>query len=135
MPAGRPLKFKSAEELQEKIDSWLEDCKKKNRPLTITGLAIALDTTRETLLDYQEKEEFSDTIIKAKQLCENYADEYLFTGKNVAGAIFNMVNNYKGWKNKYNQDITSGDKPIPIFGNAIPTDNSNKEDSGVKEED
>jgi hypothetical protein len=32
-------------------------------------------------------------------------------------------------------DITSGDKPIPIFGNAIPTDNSNKEDSGVKEED
>ena len=135
MPAGRPLKFKSVEELQEKIERWLEDCRKNNRPLVITGLAISLDTTRETLLDYQDRDEFSDTIIKAKQLCENYTEEYLFTGKNVAGAIFNLTNNFRNWKNKQYSDLTSGDKPIPILGVNVPNNHSNEEDISVKEED
>lgn len=30
----------------------------------ITGLALALDTTRDTLMDYEGKDEFSDTIKK-----------------------------------------------------------------------
>lgn len=67
------------------------------RPFTVTGLAIAIGTTRETLLDYEKKPEnaeFSDTIKNAKQIIHNYADEYLFSGKNVAGAIFNMKNNW-----------------------------------------
>ena len=96
---GRPLKFKNEKELQKKIDAWLRLCKKDKRPLTITGLALALNTSRDLLIDYENKDEFSYTIKRAKLLCENYAEESLFIGKNVAGAIFNLKNNY-GWKEK-----------------------------------
>ena len=98
-PVGRPLKFKNEKELQKKVDAWLKKCKKEERPLTITGLALALDTTRDVLIDYENREEFSYTIKKAKLVCENYAEEFLFHGKNVVGAIFNLKNNY-GWKEK-----------------------------------
>lgn len=67
------------------------------RPFTVTGLAIALDTTRDTLLSYEnnpENAQFFDTIKNAKQIIHNYAEEYLFSGKNVVGAIFNLKNNW-----------------------------------------
>jgi hypothetical protein len=106
-PGGRPLKFKNEKELQKKIDAWLKSCKKEKRPLTITGLALALDTGRNVLIDYGNREEFSNTIKKAKLICENYAEETLFLGKNVVGAIFNLKNNY-GWKEKQEIEHNGG---------------------------
>jgi hypothetical protein len=108
---ARPLKFQTVEELDEKILSYWHHCVKEQRPLTVTGLALWLDTTRETLLDYEERDEFSDSIKRAKLTIQNYVEEYLFTGKNIAGAIFNLVNNY-GWTNKSQTDVTSGGEKI-----------------------
>ena len=97
-PEGRPLKFETPQAMQKKIDKYFLDCEKKEKPLTITGLALALDTSRKVLLDYEDnRPEYSNTIKKAKVICENFVEEYLFTGKNMAGAIFNLKNNY-GWK-------------------------------------
>ena len=73
---GRPLKFKTPEELQRKIDKYFENCRTEKRPFTITGLALALDTCRKAILEYEEREEFSNAIKKAKLMCENYAEEY-----------------------------------------------------------
>lgn len=91
------------EELESKVKAYFDSCHDKNgdliRPYTITGLALALDTSRETLIDYEEKEGYSDTIKRAKAKIENFAEEQLFTNRNTAGVIFNMVNNW-GWKNK-----------------------------------
>lgn len=84
------------------------------RPFTVTGLAVALDTTRDLLLDYEKKPEnadFSDTIKKAKQIIQNYAEEYLFNGKNATGAIFNLKNNY-GWVDRTETDLTTKGKEI-----------------------
>lgn len=114
---GRPPKFESKEQLQSLIDAYFSSCwdvddkgkKTQIRPYTITGLANALDTTRETLLDYEEKDGFSDTIKKAKQQCEQYVEEYLFTGKNTAGAIFNLKNNYKAWRDKVENELSNPD--------------------------
>lgn len=124
MNTGRPLLFKTKEELQSRIDDYFESCweedeesgkRKQIRPYTVTGLANYLDTSRQTLINYESKEEFFDTIKKAKDLCEQYADEYLYVGKNVAGAIFNLVNNY-GWKNKQETDLTSkGESLQPLL--------------------
>lgn len=86
------------------------------RPFTVTGLANALDTTRETLLDYENKPEnaaFSDAIKRAKGFIHQYAEEYLFEGKNQTGAIFNLKNNY-GWVDRTETDLTTkGDKINP----------------------
>lgn len=103
---GRPLKFQNVDELKQKIDEYFEKCNENKRPLTISGLAVALDTSRKVLIDYENRgDEFSNTIKKAKSICENFTEEYLFTGKNVAGAIFNLKNNY-GWQDKSEIDHT-----------------------------
>jgi len=79
----------------------------EQKPYTITGLALALDTSRETLLDYEDKAEFSDTIKKAKDKCHNYVEKSLLTG-NPTGAIFNLKNNY-GWKDKTESELSNPD--------------------------
>lgn len=144
---GRPMKFSNPEQLQKKIDEYFVSCwdyardmfgnrikdkdeskkgkpvyiMKQVRPYTVTGLAVALDTTRETLLDYESGEYFpedmpeatrkglSDAIKSAKQRCHAYAEEQLFIGKQATGPIFNLKNNY-GWIDQH--DVTSKGQSI-----------------------
>lgn len=94
-----PIKFKSPEELQEKINGYFAMCDELNKPYTITGMALYLDTTRVTLLDYKGKPKFKSIVSKAKLKCENYAEEQLYTNKHTIGIIFNLKNNY-GWQDK-----------------------------------
>lgn len=97
MTAGRPLKFQSVEELQKQIDEFFADCDAKKEPYTITGLALALDTTRKSLCEYEEREEFSNAIKKAKARVENYAEKKLYAGM-PTGPIFALKN--FGWQDK-----------------------------------
>lgn len=104
---GRPLKFKTVKELQDKIDIYLADTPKEE--WTITGLALALDTYRQTLLNYEERDEYLDTIKKAKQMIENsYELDLKKHGR--TGTIFALKN--FDWKDKQETDLTSGGKPI-----------------------
>jgi len=104
---GRALKFKTVEELQCKIDKYFESCYITNgkeyqqniRPLTITGLAVALDCDRDTLLNYGNKEEYFGTIRKTKLIIQNFAEESLWQPKIASGIMFNLKNNY-GWVDK-----------------------------------
>ena len=96
---GRPPKYNTVEEMQEKIDDYFKQCDYSDRPYTITGLALALDMDRRTLLNYGEKEEFFPTIKKAKLRVENYLEERLIRDTSCTGIIFNLKNNY-GWKDK-----------------------------------
>lgn len=129
---GRPRKFQDLEELQAAIDAYFDSCyaevivKDKDghacidedgtvmremqqvEPFTITGLALALDTSRETLMDvensngpYSEDKRYSDAIKKAKLRCQQYAERHMFQARNPAGAIF-ALKNY-GWRDT--QDI------------------------------
>ena len=60
--AGRPKKYKSVKLMKEKIDMYFEMCDEKNEPYTVTGLCLALDICRDTLLEYSKDKLFSDTI-------------------------------------------------------------------------
>ena len=97
----------------------------QSKPYTVTGLAVALDTTRDTLIDYQKKDEFSDTIKRAKEMCHQYAEDSLFIGKNPIGAIFNLKNNY-GWQDKQEVDHTSKEKRIVSFNYYVPIQTNGK---------
>lgn len=101
--AGRPLKFKSPKDIEDAANEYFKICDEKGKPYTITGLAIALDTDRKTLLNYEDRDEYFPTIKKVKQKVENYAEEKLFNGSNTAGVIFNLKNNY-GWVDKQEID-------------------------------
>ena len=96
---GRPKKYTESENMKNKIDSYFVECDKRNEPYTITGLCIALDICRDTLSEYVKKEEFSDTIKKAKLKVENYLEKRLINDSSTTGIIFNLKNNF-GWKDK-----------------------------------
>ena len=103
MPAGRPRKYKTPDEMQPKIDAYFATITDDNPP-TVTGLAIALDMTRFGLLEYEERGEFSHTVKKAKARVEAFMEKRMY-GNAVAGVIFNLKNNF-GWKDK--QEIEHG---------------------------
>ena len=108
-PGGRPPKWTDPKEVQTLIDAYFDECDEKEEPYTITGLALALDTDRHTLINYENKDEFFHTIKKAKHKCENYAEKQLYRHSQVAGVIFNLKNNY-GWKDA--QEIALRNKKI-----------------------
>lgn len=149
MPAGRPLKFATPLELQNKIDKFFTECdphmkmvtewvqardnegklkkdeyglnylvKVKHRVLTkqqhytITGLALATGMSREGLINYEERDEFFDTIKAAKLKCQRYTENYLF-GAASTGSIFSLKNNYN-WKDKTEQE-TSGEQTFQVI--------------------
>ena len=102
MAGGRPLKWQTPEQLQKEIDKYFKDCELNNEPLTITGLALALDTYRDVLMDYQNKDEFSNTVKKAKLRIENaYEKRLIKNGR--SGDIFALKN--FGWVDK--QEISA----------------------------
>jgi hypothetical protein len=103
MAGGRPLKFENVKQMKVKIDAYFKKCKKEKRPLTICGLAYALDIERQTLLNYQEKDEFFDTIIRAKRRIQVFAEESLYKKELFKGAQFSLKNNH-GWKDKLDVD-------------------------------
>jgi hypothetical protein len=130
MAVGRPVKYETKEEMQRIIDLYFLACKVRqsednglleglaiedleiikdiegNIP-TVAGLAYALNMTRETIRCYGEKDEFSDTIKRAKQRIEISLEQRL-AGNNVTGAIFNLKNNF-GWKDKTEQELSGPD--------------------------
>jgi len=69
------------------------------RPYTVSGLAVYLKTSRETLMNYEKKEAYFDTIKCAKDRIYAYVEERLFTSR-PTGPIFSLKNNY-GWKDKH----------------------------------
>lgn len=135
---GRPPIYKTVNEIEEKIDIYFKECEGEilkddngktvlnkfgnpvvinRKPPTVTGLALALGfTSRLGLLRYQGKEEFCNTITRAKSMVEQYAEERLFDRDGSNGAQFSLRNNFKGWDaDKKNDDF--GDGKITIVNN------------------
>lgn len=160
-PGGRPLKFETVAELEAAIDAYFDMCdphqeerlvesgvnekgqtiflKRKimteQVPYAISDLALALDVSRQTLLNYGEREEFLDTVERAKQRCEGYAERQLY-GPYANGAKFNLTNNYQGkyqpWTDKQSVDHTTDGQPLPSlvqFIDAKPTESDTDTDT------
>lgn len=118
---SRPLKFESADDLSERINDYFYHCDTHlkvvvtkegdmvevpdPKPYTISGLAYFLGTSRQTLLNYEERDEFFDTIKHAKAKIEAFVEESLWTPKVTAGVIFNLKNNF-GWVDKNENKVS-----------------------------
>lgn len=118
MPAGRPLTFESAEQLEEAIeryfaeDAYIGEGEDRTYAPTMAGLALSCGVDRKTITNYSNKDEFFPTIKKARARIEAHLETRLY-GSAVTGVIFNLKNNFD-WKDKQDvtQDITSGGKPL-----------------------
>lgn len=134
---GRPPKFKTKEEMQEKIDAYFASCEgelllddagnpvcapkvglvyiKPPKPPTVTGLALALGfASRQALLNYQGQKQFNDTITRAKSRIEEYAEARLFDRDGVNGAKFSLINNFRGWGEKPKEEQDYGSNMVAL---------------------
>lgn len=105
---GRPLKFNSVQELQDKIAEYFKWAEEKGKPLTIERLACFLQTDRFTLLNYEDREDYFHTIKAAKQIIYASKAEMLNTKEgNTAGIIFDLCNNGDGYTNSHQAPAAS----------------------------
>ncbi|WP_338015005.1 terminase small subunit [Clostridium chrysemydis] len=118
---GQSLKWKSPEELEDKIAEFYKWCDDNDKNKTISRLAWFLGTNRTTLLNYENADEFGwlnrldnitrrkyvNTIKQAKAFIESEYEELLYNKQSNTGAIFTLKNNYK-WVDK--QEIVTEDK-------------------------
>jgi hypothetical protein len=121
MKAGRPLKYETAEDLEQAISDYFANNPEKP---TITGLALELGfTSRQSLYDYKEREEFSYTIKKPVLRIESMHEANLYSGAS-GGSIFWLKN--REWSDKQEQ-VHSGSLPpirMEIVDGSKPKDNS-----------
>ena len=121
-PIGRPPKYKSSRVMQKKIDQYFKNCEGTplldaqgkavlnkydlpifvgKKPPTMSGLALALGfLNRKSIMAYEDKPEFMDTIARAKARVEEYAEARLFEKDGANGAKFALANNFDGWAEK-----------------------------------
>lgn len=117
--AGRPLKFKSPQELEEKINEYYKWAKDNKKHITVTGLAWYLGTSRQCLLLYQKesgellksvpddiKAQYRQIITGAKAKIESEYEQLLFDKNSVVGAIFALKNCFK-WADKIEVEQTN----------------------------
>ena len=141
---ARPLMYDTVEELQAAIDRYFERCQgrpllddeghvltdKRGNPVmtgavppTITGLALALGfSSRQTLLNYQGKKKFMDTITRAKSRCEAYTEQRLFDKDGARGAEFSLKYNYR-WEDPQQERLraekaAAGNVTVTLEGEA-----------------
>lgn len=113
MAGGRPRKWATPEALQADVDRYFDYCKEEGKPETIAGLAYYTNVDRQTIYNYNEKDEFFDIIKKARDRIMMGLEETSITKGN-AGTIF-VMKQY-GYKDKHEVDnnITGVD-----FNNAL----------------
>lgn len=121
MAGGRPPIFETPEAMQKAIDEyfhpeWSEQPIKK---VTISGLAYHLGfESRQSFYDYEEREEFSYIVKRARIRVEMNYEERL-AENSCTGAIFALKN--MGWKDKTEVDATvRTEPPQPININGQP---------------
>lgn len=126
MKEGRPLLFKTVEELDQAIEGYFDNTPKDE--WTWTGLALYLNTSRQTLINYKERPEFFYSIKKGLERVENgYEIDLKKSGR--SGTIFALKN--FDWKDKTETELGYRELPQPIID--VHSDNSDKENKPTEE--
>lgn len=153
---GRPLKFETVELLDQAIRAYFDSCNPhtqrrvvdcgineagetiwrerevmtEQQPYTVSGLARALGITRDTLINYKERDEFFDSVQAAYERCHEFAEQQLY-GKSASGASFSLKNNW-GWEDKKQFDHTTKGERMPLLGGATPLPAEDDEDGDAQ---
>ena len=98
---GKPRKWQTRKELIDDINEYLD--KTLFKEYSVTGLALALGTSKQLLIDYQKREEFKDIIDEAKLIVE-HSYELSLRKNGRSGDIFALKN--FDWKDKSEADLT-----------------------------
>jgi hypothetical protein len=101
MAMGRPMIWKSPEELQKLVDDYFQSTER----CTLSGLAVHIGICRKTLYNYESKDDFLHIIKKARDKVESIYEERAIYENNPTGVIFALKN--MGWSDKLSTDHTT----------------------------
>ena len=115
----------TSEELQEEIKNYFDGQEARDKPPTITGLALALGVSPQTLCNYgtpgyADESNYLDTITRARLRCLAYKEERLDTKDGVQGAKFDLVNNSErmgGLRYADRQEVSMDVAPVSFVNN------------------
>jgi len=111
---GAPLKYKTPEEMQDKIEEYFQQCSDKEVCPGVAGMSYYLGfADRSSVTNYKNYPKFSHTIKRGLFFVEVCLEEWLSSGKNIAGIIFNLKNNY-GWVDKQEVEQSGTVKVIGV---------------------
>lgn len=129
---GRPPIFQTPEELQTAIEAYFNECRNNKTKVltkdgkvvdlpdpkipTIAGCAYAVGMDRHTFYDYENKDEFSHTIKRARNyIIAQWESKCINTNANAGGIIF-IAKNY-GYTDKQEFEHSGG---VKILRDTIP---------------
>lgn len=114
---ARPLLFETPQDLKDAIKAFFDNLK---RPPTVEGLALALNTSRQTLLNYSDRPDFADIIEDAKlQIADSVMGRAMAGEINPTIAIWISKNHY-GYSDDQNLNL-GGQKDNPVEANLTVT--------------
>lgn len=88
MAGGRPRIIGSPDEMDNLVDEFVALCLTKEKPVTLTGMILYLGlSSRESFDEYGRRQEFSDSVKRAKMIVECEYEQRL-SGNSPAGSIF-----------------------------------------------
>ena len=114
-------KWSSPKDIEVIIDDYF--AKTPEEEITLSGLCIALDSNKQTLANYQEKEDFKHIITMAKMRIEN-AYERSLRKNGRSGDIFALKN--FGWEDRPKKQETDDTASyLSILQQALGIDTTN----------
>ncbi len=82
------MKFKTKQELLDAIKAYADYCELNSKPMTIAGLSYFTGITRQTIYNYESRDEFKPVIEDMRNRILMNLEELLLTKNNVGGVIF-----------------------------------------------
>lgn len=146
---GNPIVDKTQSDYNKDDESTWAYVMKQTKPFTVSGLAAFLDTSRNTLVQYEDYEHFPEdlpqatrdelinTVKRAKEQIYAYAEERLFIPGVATGSIFWLKNNAPdSWKDRHE---IGGDGTVTVISKRFDQvdekgDDKPKEPEGAKTE-
>ncbi len=113
--SGRPFKYNDPLILASRINEYFIVCEEEHKPVTMSGLALHLELSRSSLINYEHHfpncKELFHAIKNARLRVEASYEGKLVSGIPATGLIFGLKNNF-GWKDQMQLDVTSNGESL-----------------------
>lgn len=120
--------IESSDKFDDLVSEYQAKCKEDGKPMILTGLILHLGlSSRQSLDQYAERDEFYDSVKRAKLMIEAEYEQRLF-GNSATGSIFALKN--FGWSDKQELDHSSSDgsmTPAPTRIELVAPDDNSKD--------
>jgi len=102
----KPIDIQSAAEIEQRCNEYFQYCVQNNRRPIIQGLALALSTNRQSLINWEGEDSPRGRVIgKAKQIIRALVEDWTVSGRiNAPCGIF-ILKNIAGYQDSVTLDV------------------------------